>query len=56
MYINVYCILFNLPGCGGADYARDKGLPVVPFPKTKNEPEGISPIDLVAVLRSGSSP
>ncbi|BBH00675.1 Formyl transferase [Prunus dulcis] len=37
--------------CGGADYARDKGLPVILFPKTKLEADGISPADLVATLR-----
>lgn len=48
---DIVVLVTNKPGCGGADYARDKGLPVVPFPKSKNVPDGISPIDLVAVLR-----
>lgn len=46
---------FCLSGCGGADYAREKGLPIMVFPKTKLEPDGISPADLVANLRSASS-
>ncbi|KAM5573713.1 hypothetical protein ABKV19_013315 [Rosa sericea] len=48
---DIVVLVTNKQGCGGADYARDKGLPVVLFPKTKKEPDGISPIDLVAVLR-----
>jgi hypothetical protein len=51
------CVIFLcMAGCGGAEYARDKGIPVVLFPKTKEEPDGLSPSDLVSVLRSGSSP
>ena len=42
-------------GCGGAVYARDNGIPVVLFPKTKDEPNGLSPNDLVAELRLASS-
>jgi hypothetical protein len=42
-------------GCGGAMYARDNGIPVVLFPKTKDEPDGLSPNDLVAELRLASS-
>ncbi|KAK3036953.1 hypothetical protein RJ639_030918 [Escallonia herrerae] len=38
--------------CGGADYARDKGIPVILFPKMKDEPGGLSPSDLVTALRS----
>ncbi|XP_050375651.1 phosphoribosylglycinamide formyltransferase, chloroplastic [Argentina anserina] len=48
---DVVVLVTNKQGCGGAEYARDKCLPVVLFPKTKKEPDGISPIDLVAVLR-----
>ncbi|KAL6188444.1 hypothetical protein ACLB2K_039837 [Fragaria x ananassa] len=47
---DIVVLVTNKQGCGGADYARDKGLPVVLFPKTKKEPDGISPVDLVAVL------
>ena len=36
-------------------YARDNGIPVVLFPKTKDEPNGLSPNDLVAELRLASS-
>lgn len=40
-----------VPGCGGAEYARDKGIPVILFPKSKDEANGLSPTDLVAALR-----
>ena len=36
-------------------YARDNGIPVVLFPKTKDEPDGLAPNDLVAELRLGFS-
>lgn len=35
---------------GGAEYARDKGIPVIVFPQRK---EVLSAEDLVIVLRSG---
>ncbi|KAL1805873.1 hypothetical protein ACET3Z_028941 [Daucus carota] len=37
--------------CGGANYARNKGIPVIVFPKTKSGSEGLSPHDLVSALR-----
>ena len=37
--------------CGGAAYARDNGIPVVLFPRSKEEPEGLSADDLVTILR-----
>jgi len=37
-------------------YARDNGILVVLFPKTKDEPDGLAPNDLVADLRLGFSP
>ncbi|KAJ8452222.1 hypothetical protein Cgig2_006027 [Carnegiea gigantea] len=37
--------------CGGAAYARENGIPVVLFPRSKQEPEGLSADDLVTVLR-----
>ncbi|GJU93197.1 phosphoribosylglycinamide formyltransferase, chloroplastic [Tanacetum coccineum] len=36
--------------CGGAQYARENGIPVIIFPNTKGEPEGLSSDDLVAAL------
>lgn len=36
--------------CGGAQYARENGIPVIIFPNTKGEPEGLSSNDLVAAL------
>lgn len=38
--------------CGGANYARDKGIPVIVFPETKDGSEGLSPHNLVIALRS----
>ncbi|OVA20039.1 Formyl transferase [Macleaya cordata] len=38
-------------GCGGAEHARNNGIPVIVFPKTSNVPEGLSSTDLVAALR-----
>ncbi|CAA3023944.1 phosphoribosylglycinamide formyltransferase, chloroplastic [Olea europaea subsp. europaea] len=38
--------------CGGAEYARDKGIPVILFPKNKDATEGLSAEDLIAALRS----
>lgn len=47
-------IIFSISGCGGALYAREMGIPVVLFPKTKDEPDALSPTSLVATLRSGA--
>lgn len=48
----VVVLVTNKPDCGGADYARDRGIPVIVFPKPKNSDEGFSPEDLVAALRT----
>lgn len=48
---DVVALVTNKPGCGGAKYAEDRGIPVIVFPKTKNEPAGLSPSDLVTSLR-----
>lgn len=37
--------------CGGAEYARNNGIPVILFPKTSNVPEGLSTSDLLTALR-----
>lgn len=42
-------------GCGGAEYVRDKGIPVILFLEMKDKSGGLSPNDLVIALRSGSS-
>ncbi|KAL0306007.1 UNVERIFIED_CONTAM: Phosphoribosylglycinamide formyltransferase, chloroplastic [Sesamum radiatum] len=38
--------------CGGAEYARGKGIPVIVFPKRKDTEELFSGEDLVIALRS----
>ncbi|GMN47201.1 hypothetical protein TIFTF001_016378 [Ficus carica] len=48
---DVVVLVTNKRGCGGAEFAREKGIPVILFPKTKDEPDGVSPTDLVATLR-----
>ena len=40
-----------IPECGGAEYARNNGIPVVLFPKGKDGSDGLSPSDLVDTLR-----
>lgn len=42
-----------LTDCGGAAYARDKGIPVILFPRRKDAEEGFSAEDLVVALRFG---
>lgn len=48
---DIVVLVTNKRGCGGAEFAREKGIPVIPFPKTKDEPDGVPPTDLVATLR-----
>ncbi|KAK8973670.1 hypothetical protein V6N11_044641 [Hibiscus sabdariffa] len=48
---DVVVLVTNKHACGGAQYASDKGIPVILFPKTKDEPGGLSSDDLVKVLR-----
>ncbi|KAF8041973.1 hypothetical protein BT93_A0542 [Corymbia citriodora subsp. variegata] len=47
----VVVLVTNKGGCGGAVYARDNDIPVVLFPRTKEEPNGLFASDLVAALR-----
>ena len=54
-HIHWYVFFSWVAGCGGSVYARDNGIPVVLFPKTKDEPDGLAPNDLVAELRLGFS-
>ena len=42
---------WNVAGCGGAEYARCNGIPVVVFPKSKSAPEGVSTVELLNILR-----
>ncbi|XVF27984.1 hypothetical protein REPUB_Repub14bG0156500 [Reevesia pubescens] len=48
---DVVVLVTNKHACGGAQYAGDEGIPVILFPKTKDEPDGLSSDDLVNVLR-----
>ncbi|XP_076939020.1 phosphoribosylglycinamide formyltransferase, chloroplastic-like [Bidens hawaiensis] len=43
-------LITNKHDCGGANYARENGIPVIIYPSTKAEPEGLSSNDLVAAL------
>ncbi|XP_057952774.1 phosphoribosylglycinamide formyltransferase, chloroplastic isoform X2 [Malania oleifera] len=51
VYGDVVVLVTNKHDCGGAEYARHNGIPVILFPNTKGEPEGLSSSDLVAALR-----
>ncbi|KAM3209839.1 hypothetical protein ACQJBY_064093 [Aegilops geniculata] len=48
---DVVALVTDKPGCGGAEYARCNGMPVVVFPKSKSAPEGVSTDELLNVLR-----
>lgn len=48
---DVLVLVTNKSECGGAEYARNNGIPVILFPKAKDEPNGLSPSDLVDTLR-----
>ncbi|AAD21688.1 This gene is a member of the formyl transferase family PF/00551 and may be a pseudogene of gb/X74767 phosphoribosylglycinamide formyl transferase (PUR3) from Arabidopsis thaliana since our sequence differs from PUR3 by an insertion of an A at bp 225 and a deletion of an A at bp 1276 [Arabidopsis thaliana] len=49
---DVVLLVTNKKDCGGAEYARSNGIPVLVFPKAKREPsDGLSPSELVDVLR-----
>lgn len=48
---DVVVLVTNKGGCGGANYAREKGIPVIVFPRTRDEPDGLSPGELVKKLR-----
>ncbi|CAK9156858.1 unnamed protein product [Ilex paraguariensis] len=48
---DIVVLVTNKQGCGGAEYARYKDIPVILFPKTKDEPESLSVNDLVTTLR-----
>lgn len=48
---DIVVVVTNKLGCGGAEYARHNGIPVILFPKMKDNPQGLSSSDLVAALR-----
>lgn len=48
---DVAVVVTDKPGCGGAEYAREEGIPVLLFPKTSTLNEGLSAVDLVSSLR-----
>ncbi|CAK9310590.1 unnamed protein product [Citrullus colocynthis] len=50
IYGETVVVVTNRSGCGGAEYARTKNVPVILFPKTKDEPHGLSASELVATL------
>ncbi|MED6182989.1 Phosphoribosylglycinamide formyltransferase (GART) [Stylosanthes scabra] len=49
---DVLVLVTNKPDCGGAEYARNNGIPVVVFPKVKDGSDGLSPSELVGTLRN----
>ncbi|KAL5071237.1 hypothetical protein RYX36_022124 [Vicia faba] len=48
---DVIVLVTNKSECGGAEYARNNGIPVILFPKAKDESNGLSPNELVDSLR-----
>ncbi|KAL8103290.1 phosphoribosylglycinamide formyltransferase, chloroplastic [Apium graveolens] len=48
---DIVVLVASKTDCGGASYARDKGIPVIVFPEKKDGSEGLSPHNLVIALR-----
>uniref|UniRef100_A0A7N0UGU3 Phosphoribosylglycinamide formyltransferase, chloroplastic n=1 Tax=Kalanchoe fedtschenkoi TaxID=63787 RepID=A0A7N0UGU3_KALFE len=48
---DVVVLVTNKPACGGAEFARERGIPVIVFPQRKDEQGGMSASDLVDTLR-----
>lgn len=48
---DVVVLVTNKSDCGGAEYARQNGIPVIVFPKAKDGHDGLSANDLVDTLR-----
>ncbi|VAH11231.1 unnamed protein product [Triticum turgidum subsp. durum] len=48
---DVVALVTDKPGCGGAEYARRSGIPVVLFPRSKSAPEGVPTAQLLNALR-----
>lgn len=49
---DIVALVTNKHDCGGAEFARDKGVPVILFPQRKDAQDGLSAEDLVIALRS----
>lgn len=48
----VAAVVTNAPSCGGAEYARQHGIPVLIYPAPKKDPSaGLTPEELVAELQ-----
>ncbi|CAK8566116.1 unnamed protein product [Lathyrus sativus] len=43
----VIVLVTNKSKCGGAEYARNNGIPVILFPKANDESDGLCPNDLL---------
>ncbi|CAI0415531.1 unnamed protein product [Linum tenue] len=48
----IVALVTNKTDCGGAEYARNKDIPVLQFPRTKDGADGLSPTSLVDALRN----
>ncbi|XP_027336564.1 phosphoribosylglycinamide formyltransferase, chloroplastic-like [Abrus precatorius] len=48
---DVLVLVTDRSACGGAEYAKNNGIPVILFPTAKDERNGLSPSDLVDTLR-----
>ncbi|XP_058750380.1 phosphoribosylglycinamide formyltransferase, chloroplastic-like [Vicia villosa] len=48
---DIIVLVTNKSECGGAEYAGNNDIPVILFPKAKEESEGLCPNDLVDTLR-----
>ncbi|CAN6475677.1 unnamed protein product [Victoria cruziana] len=46
----VVVVVTDKPSCGGSEYAREKGIPVVFATKNSSVPSGLSAVDLVNAL------
>lgn len=49
----VACVVSDKPECGGCEYARAHGIPVLAYPRSaKFAPDGLNPEDMVSELKS----
>ncbi|WCJ36693.1 Phosphoribosylglycinamide formyltransferase chloroplastic [Euphorbia peplus] len=48
---DIVVVVTDKHGCGGAEYARSNKMPVLLFPRTKDNSIELSPTDLVSALR-----
>ncbi|GBG87352.1 hypothetical protein CBR_g45412 [Chara braunii] len=46
----VAVVVSDKPKCGGCEYAREHGIPVIAFPRSKAAPEGVSADQLVTMV------